>query len=435
MAADPFSDIEPFEICSIRPPTENNSLTFRLTRNCYWNKCGFCPVYKFGARFSRRTLSEIQKDIERAGRLNDLMDEAGIGFYGRYASSDSSDYKKIHDLMDKIKRSGKTPAASDQTPGEPPDVQADDPQLAWFLQWFKDKPCIEDSVNHVWNWRVNGGQTCFLGDADSLILKPDFMGAVIGKVKNEFPAIRRFTIYGRTATAARVQSLSDLKIMKKAGLDRVHFGIESGSDEVLSMVQKGETKSDHITGCLKTREAGLSCSVYVMPGLGGRKFSDLHAHETAATISAISPDFVRLRSLQIFPQTPLAHARDRGEFIEAPEEVMVREIRTLVSEIDAETTLMSDSAANLLNINGQLPRDRNAMLQEMDAYLGLSPRQKEVFSLESRLAAFRGQYGGFSEDIYTELIPYISQGKLDLASIPEDQARRLIHMIRAKLMP
>jgi radical SAM superfamily enzyme YgiQ (UPF0313 family) len=311
----------------------------------------------------------------------------------------------------------------------------DDPQLAWFLQWFKDKPNIEDSVNHVWNWRMNGGQTCFLGDADSLILKPDFLGTVISDVKCQCPTLRRFTIYGRTATAARMRSLSDLKQMKKAGLDRVHFGIESGSDEVLSMVQKGETKSDHIKGCLKTREAGLSCSVYVMPGLGGRKLSDLHAHETARVITAISPDFVRLRSLQIFPQTSIAHARNTGEFVEADEEQLVKEIRIMVSEIDSKTILMSDSAANLLNINGQLPRDRNAMLQEMDAYLGLSPRQKEVFSLESRLAAFRGQYGGFSEDIYTELIPYISQGKLDLASIPEDQARRLIHMIRAKLMP
>jgi hypothetical protein len=392
-------------------------------------------VYKLGVRFSRRTLPEIQKDIERAALLNDLMDEAGIGFYGRYASSDSSDYKKIHDLMDKIKRSEKTPPASDQTPGDPPDIQNDDPQLAWFLQWFKQKPCIEDSVTHVWNWRVNGGLTCFLGDADSLILKPDFLGAVINDIKHHFPTIRRFTVYGRTATAARARSLSDLKQMKKAGLDRVHFGIESGSDEVLSMVQKGETKSDHITGCLKTKEAGLSCSVYVMPGLGGRKFSDLHAHETAATISAISPDFVRLRSLQIFPQTPLAHARDIGQFIEAEEEDMVREIRILVSEINTETMIISDSASNLLNINGQLPQDRNAMLQEMDAYLALSPRQRELFSLESRLAAFRGQYGGFTEDIYTELFPYISQGKLDLASISEDQTRRLIHMIRAKLMP
>jgi radical SAM superfamily enzyme YgiQ (UPF0313 family) len=435
LASVDFSSIEPFEICSIRPPTENNSLTFRLTRNCYWNKCGFCPVYKFGARFCKRTLPEIQRDIARARRINDLMDEFGISFYGRYASSAGSDYQKVNDLMEKIKVSRKTPAASAQTPDDHRGIQTDDPQLAWFLQWFKDKPTIEDSLTHVLNWRLNGGQTCFLGDADSLILKPDFLGAVISDVKHQFPTIRRFTIYGRTASAARLRTLSDLKYMKTAGLDRVHFGIESGSDEVLSMVKKGESRSDHIDGCLKTKEAGLSCSVYVMPGLGGEKFSDLHAHETAKTISAISPDFVRLRSLQIFPQTPLAHARDQGDFVEATEEQLVKEIRIMVSEINAETSFMSDSASNLLNINGQLPRDRNAMLQEIDAYLALTSRQKEMFSLESRLMAFKGQYGVFTKDIYSELIPYISKGGLDIGAIPENQTRRLIQMIREKLMP
>jgi radical SAM superfamily enzyme YgiQ (UPF0313 family) len=430
-----LSGVEPFEICSIRPPTENNSLTFRLTRNCYWNKCAFCPVYKFGARFSKRTLSEIQKDITRAWRINALMDEAGISFYGRYAAAADSDYQKINELIKKIKASQKTPANSDMTPEESPGIDTDDPQLVWFLQWFKDKPSMEDSLNHLLNWRLSGGQTCFLGDADSLILKPDFLGVVIGEIQEHFPTIRRFTIYGRTVTAARVRSLLDLKQMKKAGLDRVHFGIESGADAVLSMVHKGEIKEDHIKGCLKTKEAGLSCSVYVMPGLGGQKFSDLHAHETARVISAISPDFVRLRSLQIFPQTPLAVAMDNGDFVEATEEQMVKEIRVMVSEINTETTIMSDSASNLLNINMQLPRDRNAMLQAIDAYLALSPRQKELFSLESRLMAFKGQYGAFTEDIYSELIPYISRGKLDIESIPENQTRRLIHMIRGKLMP
>ncbi len=435
MPTDLFSGIEPFEICFIRPPTENNSLTFRLTRNCYWNKCTFCPVYKFDARFSKRTLAEIQKDIIRASRINKLMDEAGISFYSGYGPSYGLDYQKIHDLMAQIKGSQQTQKDSAQTANQHAGEKMDDLKLSWFLQWFKEKPNMEDCLNHVLNWRLNGGQTCFLGDADGLILNPDFLGTVISDIKHHFPTIRRFTVYGRTATAARLRSLSDLKLMKKAGLDRVHFGIESGSDAVLSMVQKGETKTDHIKGCLKTKEAGLSCSVYVMPGLGGQKFSEHHARETATVINAISPDFVRLRSLQIFPQTPLAHARDRGEFVEASEADVIQEIRTMVAEITAETMVMSDSATNLLNINGQIPRDRHAMLQEMDAYLALSPRQKELFSLQSRLAAFRSQYGGFSEDIYHELIPYISKGKLDLALISEDQTMRLIHMIRSKLMP
>ena len=70
---DDYTQVEPFEICSIRPPTENYSLTFRLTRNCYWNRCKFCPVYKLGAKISRRSLGEVREDIKRAQLIDDIL--------------------------------------------------------------------------------------------------------------------------------------------------------------------------------------------------------------------------------------------------------------------------------------------------------------------------------------------------------------------------
>ena len=74
----PKIEIQPFEICSIRPPTENYSLTFRLTRNCYWNKCAFCPVYKLGAAFSKRKLSDVFKDIDTAKELDNMLFDHGL---------------------------------------------------------------------------------------------------------------------------------------------------------------------------------------------------------------------------------------------------------------------------------------------------------------------------------------------------------------------
>jgi len=47
----------------IRPPSEAQSLLLRVTRNCPWNQCVFCPAYK-GVKFSRRTVDEIKKDID-----------------------------------------------------------------------------------------------------------------------------------------------------------------------------------------------------------------------------------------------------------------------------------------------------------------------------------------------------------------------------------
>ncbi len=431
-----LSSIEPFEIAFIRPPTENQSLAFRLTRNCYWNHCAFCPVYKFGSRFSKRTFEEVQKDIQHAAKLDQLL-EAQLGWDADlFSKTGRAWYQEAAQLIDQINAARKQagheapPAAS-----EPDPSVAGDPVLSWFLQWVKERPTIEDAVNHLLAWRMAGKTNCFLGDADALILKSRFVDAVIAEIKTHFPSIERFTVYGRTATAARLRSLDDLRAYRKTGLNRVHFGIESGSDRVLKFVKKGETREDHIEGCQKTKSAGLSCSVYVMPGLGGVECSEEHARETASVLSGIEPDYIRLRSLEIFPQTPLAQARDNGDFTEADEDQVVQEIRTLVSEIQGNTMLLSDSASNLLDINGHLPADRESMLKRIDAYLDMPERERRLYSLKSRINAFEGQYGGLSEDIYNALSPYIKGGGLNLDEIPSGEAARITKHIRAKLMP
>ena len=422
--------IKPFEICSIRPPTENYSLTFRLTRNCYWNKCGFCPVYKLGARFSKRGIEEIREDIRKAKLIDDLLFEQDIGNTS-YSYAGSS---RIAELAYRIKQARHKAGHREEYHDK--DVSEDlDPRLAWFLPWFKDKPTLEDSLNHVMSWRMGGGKTCFMGDSDSLILKPDFMTETIDRIKINFPSIQRFTVYGRTRSAARIRKLDELRAYCKAGLDRVHFGLESGSDAVLKFVNKGVTRDEHIEGGVKTKEAGLSCSVYVMPGLGGARLSEEHAHDTADVLTRVSPDYIRLRSLQVFPQTPLDEAIRNGGFIEAGEEQVVREIRIMVEEIDACTEIISDSASNLLNINGRLPDERADMLEKIDQYLALSKRDKLLFSLESRLRSFAGQYGEPTKDISNALSPFIKNGRLDCSAISDTETGNIVRLIRSKLMP
>ncbi len=423
-----LASVRPFELCSIRPPTENHSLTFRLTRNCYWNRCGFCPAYKFGARFSKRSLDEVKEDIRRAKRIDDLLEEHGV------KASGFSAYGKIATLVEQIEEATREPYPADSGPPAEPS-EGLDPVLAWFLPWFKDQPGLEDSVDHVLAWRMAGVGTCFLGDADSLILKPAFVAEILNAIREVFPVITRFTVYGRMKSAARLRTLEDLRRYGEAGLDRVHFGLESGSDTVLKFVDKGVTRDEQIEAGLKTRAAGLSCSVYVMPGLGGRRWSAEHASETADVLTRISPDYIRLRTLQVFPQTPLYASVQRGEFEEADEAEVVQEIRSLIAEIDSDTEILSDSASNLLSINGRLPADRMEMLEEIDRYLALPEREKRIFSLRSRLQSFRSQYGGFSREIVRTLTPFMRDGSLDPSCMSDEEITGITHFVRARLMP
>ncbi len=339
-------------------------------------------------------------------------------------TSKSNAYNEIDALLKEEEK--------DQKPG--PLDSHEDERIRWFSRWFKDTPTIKDSFNHVYTWRMAGAQTCFLGDANSLLVKPDFFAEVLDFIKRHFPDIKRFTIYGRTKSAA-MMDLDDLKTFKAAGLNRIHFGIESGSDRVLKFMKKGETAKDHIEGCLKTRQAGISPSVYIMPGLGGTSFSEEHAYETAKVLSMSKPDYVRIRTLEIFSGTPLMKAKASNEFIEANEEQIVKEIRIIIENTDAETTIVSDSATNLLDVNGRLPEDRKRMLFQIDAYLNLPLRAKLEFSLSSRINSFVGQYGGITEDIYRLLIPYLDGEGLNSSMMSEEDLKTITKYIRSRLMP
>ena len=429
MARIDLSRIEPFEIASIRPPTENYSLSFRVTRNCYWNKCKYCPVYKTGISFSKRSIEEIKADIYNAKMIDEMLYENGFGI----PDYSEADYYRVSPLIEKIKKAKNLPEKNeDECQAENSDM---DERMKWFMSWFKNKPVLEDSIYHILSWRFSGGKTCFLGDADSLILKPDFLHEIIKNIKGNFSSLDRFTIYGRTRTAAQVRSIDELKEFCNAGINRVHFGLESGSDNVLSLVNKGVTSSQHIEGCLKIKDAGISCSIYIMPGLGGSKFSQENAIETARVINAIEPDFVRLRTLEIFPSTPLEEMRKDGSFQEASEEEVVQELKILIENIKCNTEILSDSASNLLDIYGALPRDKENMLRVIDSYLLFTPREKLEFSLHSRLRSFMGQYGSLSEDIYDALSPYIVNAGLNTQSMGDSSIESAIKLIRSKLMP
>ena len=65
-----------YEQGPIRPPSEAGSLLLRVTRNCPWNRCKFCPVYK-GAEFSVRPTDHVLRDIDAVYRaMQTLSGEA-----------------------------------------------------------------------------------------------------------------------------------------------------------------------------------------------------------------------------------------------------------------------------------------------------------------------------------------------------------------------
>ena len=192
----------------------------------------------------------------------------------------------------------------------------------------------------------------------------------------------------QTATKRTVEQLRELR---EAGLDRVHVGMESGSDRVLELVDKGTTAAQHVEGGLRIKEAGLSLSEYVMPGLGGRALSAEHAEQTARTLRAIDPHFVRLRSLAATPRAEIGELVRDGTIELLGDVDVVREIRAMVAGFEGMTgQVASDHILNLLEgVEGQLPGDLPAILALIDRFLELPEPERDLFVVGRRVGLMR----------------------------------------------
>ncbi|KJS14846.1 MAG: coproporphyrinogen III oxidase [Peptococcaceae bacterium BRH_c4b] len=334
-----------FEQGPIRPPSEAYSLLLRLTRNCPWNKCAFCRTYK-GKSFSRRSVEEVKEDIDRVVEVSRLVGEVSQrqGYGGEVNG----------EVLAKIYESGQS-------------------------QFY-----------HVAFWLYHGGRTAFLQDANSLIMKTEDLLEIINYLKKRLPTVERITSYARSITLLR-KEIGELAELGRAGLSRIHVGLESGSDEVLKFIDKGVTSLQHIDAGRRVKEAGISLSEYVILGMGGQRWAREHPLDTARVLNAINPDFIRLRSLTVVKGTPLHEKMVQGEFIEQSEEDVVRGEKLLIESLrDIQSSIVSDHSLNLLEeVKGKLPVDKSGMLAVIDRFLELTGRDKENFILGKRWGMYR----------------------------------------------
>jgi radical SAM superfamily enzyme YgiQ (UPF0313 family) len=316
----------------------------RVIRNCTWNRCSFCPVYK-GSGSSLRLLDDVLADVDAMAAAADVLDERGAG--------------AIHGGL----------------------VPVEAYQVALFLR--------------------GAGRSVFLQDADPCAVKPKMLAAVIHRVRERFPTVERVTTYGRASTLAR-RTAQQLALLVDAGLTRVHLGLESGADEVLMAIDKGCNSGDLIAAGENVVRAGLELCFYLMPGLGGRAASAAHVAGSARVLRTVAaaapaerPLVVRLRTAAVVPGTPLAEREAAGEFVLPDDVEVAREIRDLLGQLgDARLELRSDHALNLLpGLEGSLPADRGRLVGMLDEFLSLTRDEQARYAVGARL----GIYGSLGD--------------------------------------
>jgi len=296
-----------FETGTYRPPSEggSHSLLLRLTRNCPWNHCTFCGMYK-EEKFQLRSVTEVKQDIDvMAAILSNLREQSHkIGYGG--------------DINQEVATA----------------LIQKNPELNYHQGFVM-----------VFHWILSGARTAFLQDADSLIMKTDHMVEILTYLRATFPTLERVTTYARSKTLAH-KSMDELKAIRGAGLDRVHVGLESGDDTVLKKIKKGATGEIHIQGGRKAKEAGFQLSEYWMPGLGGRALWKPHATGTAKVLSAIDPDYIRSRPFSVWPGTPLQDELESREFEPQSGREHLYELKVTIEQLNVTSRVCFDHSGN-----------------------------------------------------------------------------------------
>ena len=207
-------------------------------------------------------------------------------------------------------------------------------------------------------------QRVFLADGDALALSTRRLLTILQAIQEHLPTVRRVTSYCLPSNLKN-KSVSELQELADAGLKMVYVGAESGDDEVLQKVNKGETYASTLSALTKLGDAGIKRSVMILNGLGGRALSAQHADQSAALMNETQPEFLSTLVVSF----PLGDARFKQRFADfepLDQQGLFIELQRLIGQLELKNTVFrSDHASNYLPLKGTLGADKQRFLAQL----------------------------------------------------------------------
>lgn len=237
---------------------------------------------------------------------------------------------------------------------------------------FKEPSRIRAALDHA-ALHLPELRRVFLCDGDALILPQPRLEAVLSDIRQRLPWVTRVNAYANAKALAR-KSDAELSRLRELGLSTIYLGLESGSDAVLSAMDKWGDVDEHLRQGARAKAAGLKLSVTVLLGLAGRGGSgssaEVHARATGRALSALDPEQASALALMVVPGTPLYERQLRGEFTPQDDLGLLLELAWLLEETSLSKGLFfSNHASNPLRLRLRLPRDKQAGLAAVRAAL------------------------------------------------------------------
>lgn len=243
-----------------------------------------------------------------------------------------------------------------------------------FCDFAKDKFQIHSMAKIEWNLRMLGRlepektRLFFLGE-NAFVLSFEQLKQIIDMANTFMPNVKEFAMYARIDDVLR-KTPEELRQLHDMGVCDLHIGIESGSDPVLLMMNKGVTSFDMIQAFKKLDAAGIGYYVTIILGLGGKSYRNLHALETAHLLNRIHPKCIWALKLKVWENTPLEKMIKRGEFDPMENRDILFEERMLLEELKLEDCFFMDTTVlDKYTIQGFLPEGKEQMLNMVNRLL------------------------------------------------------------------
>jgi radical SAM superfamily enzyme YgiQ (UPF0313 family) len=206
----------------------------------------------------------------------------------------------------------------------------------------------------------------FLADGDAMVLPVRRLTNILLAIKEHLPWVKRVGAYCLPRNI-RKKSAEEMTELRRLGLGILYVGAESGDDDVLGFIKKGETWQSTLDALLKIKQAGIQSSVMILNGMGGVAYSEQHARNSALLMNEAQPDFLST----LIVSYPLGDQRVvegfNGNYQLPDQHDLFVELHRLISHLELTNTVFrSDHASNYLPLKGTLGADKSAMLAQLD---------------------------------------------------------------------
>ncbi|MBR0405452.1 MAG: radical SAM protein [Eggerthellaceae bacterium] len=225
----------------------------------------------------------------------------------------------------------------------------------------------------------------FLLGENPFMLPCDMLLDIFDIVADRFPKASQISMYSRFDDVLR-KTDEELETLVDNGLTQLHIGLESGSQEVLDLFDKGIRIENALEACRRLHAHGIKFSFTMIAGLGGKQLSAAHAKESAAFLNEAQPQAIWVTGLLVWPDTPLAQMVAHDEFRQLTFRERLEEIRAMVADMEMRNCTFVDSTVlGTYTLQAELPSQKQPLLTAMDHLLSL-PGGDEIAPMPDKTA-------------------------------------------------